>query len=599
VVRHRALWVVSLAAVAAAALPAAASAHAMLERTEPLRGVVTKQQPKRVAFYFSEPVETVFSAVRVFNAKGERADDNHVVHPGGRPSVVAVGLKPELADGSYTATYRVISADGHPVSGGFVFSNGKAGPPPRKTVADLTQGGGSTRPTSVSFTAARAFQYAAIALALGGLLFVFTAWFGGLREAAPVAGAEESSLAFARRARSLILLAVVAGIVSGLAGILLQGAAAAGVSTWSAARPSIVSNVLQTEFGSIWGIRILVWVLLGGLVRILFARESVPVLRPATLSAAGFALAPRFRNRGQLALLLLPVSFLAVSPALAGHAHTKSPTALLVPTNTAHVVAMSAWIGGLAMILFALPQATKRLEAADRGRLLAGVIVRFSTLAGIAVAILLVTGIVQSLFFVGLSLDNLLHTSYGQAVLVKIGLLVGLLAFGGLNRQVTVPRLRRLAAAGDAAGRTGLLLRRAVQAEIALAVVVLGATGVLTGLAPSTGVTKGPYSATTELGPAQLELTVDPARVGQNLVHLYLINARDGTQYDRAKEMTLAWTLPSKNIGPIEVVARRAGPGHYVVTDAALGLSGRWSLTVAARVSEFDAYYSRLKIPIR
>jgi copper transport protein len=260
---------------------------------------------------------------------------------------------------------------------------------------------------------------------------------------------------------------------------------------------------------------------------------------------------------------------------------------------------MSAWIGGLVMLLFALPTATRRLETADRARLLAGVVVRFSTIAGAAVAVLLITGIVQSLYFVGLSRHNLLHTSYGQAVLVKIGLLVGLLAFGGLNRQVTVPRLRRLAAAGAAAGRTGLLLRRAIQAEIALAAVVLGATGVLTGLAPATDELKGPYSATTQLGPAQLELVVDPAKVGRNLVHLYLINARDGTQYDRAKEVTFAWSLPSKDIGPIEQVASRAGPGHFVITDATLGVSGRWSLTIGARVSEFDAYYKKLDISIR
>jgi copper transport protein len=570
----------------------------MLERTQPLRGAITKDAPPRVTFFFSEPVETVFSAVRVFNARGERADDGRVTHPGGRDSEVAVGLKTNVVDGTYTATYRVISADGHPVSGGFVFSIGNAGPPPQQTVADLTKSGGSTRPTSVPFTAARALQYAAIAVAVGGLLFVFSAWFGGLREAGGAA-AEGASRAFAQRARSIVLSAVVVGILSGLAGIVLQGAAAAGVSTWSAARPSVVSNVLHTEFGSMWGIRVLVWCLLGGIVLALFARESVPVLRPATLSAAGVALAPRFRSRPQAVALLAPLLFLVVSPALAGHAHTKAPTAVLIPTNALHVAGMSAWIGGLVMLLFALPTATRRLETADRARLLAGVVVRFSTIAGAAVAVLLITGIVQSLYFVGLSRHNLLHTSYGQAVLVKIGLLVGLLAFGGLNRQVTVPRLRRLAAAGAAAGRTGLLLRRAIQAEIALAAVVLGATGVLTGLAPATDELKGPYSATTQLGPAQLELVVDPAKVGRNLVHLYLINARDGTQYDRAKEVTFAWSLPSKDIGPIEQVASRAGPGHFVITDATLGVSGRWSLTIGARVSEFDAYYKKLDISIR
>ena len=47
--------------------------------------------------------------------------------PNGEGPRLGVHLKPGLPDGSYTATYRVVSADGHIVSSGFVFSIGKAG----------------------------------------------------------------------------------------------------------------------------------------------------------------------------------------------------------------------------------------------------------------------------------------------------------------------------------------------------------------------------------------------------------------------------------------------------------------------------------------
>ena len=589
-----------LAALAVAALlPSTAAAHAILEQTQPLRGAVVVKQPKAVSFHFNEAVETVFSAVHVFNNKGNTVDDGHVVHPGGRGSDVAVGLNSNLPDGTYTATYRVISADGHPVSGGFVFSIGKPGAAPSKSVADLTQKAAASWPIRIAFDAARALQYLALALALGGLVFIFGPWFGGLRSAAGGSAAwEEASDAFSQRSRALVLGATALGILSGIAGILLQGATAAGVSVASAARPSIVQDVLGTDFGRIWGIRILVWALFGVAVVALFGWRAVPQLRPATLSADGLALPARFRSKPLLLFVLIPFVLLLISPALAGHAHTEDPTWLGVPSNVLHVAGMSAWLGGLVMLLFAVPVATRRLELEDRTRLLAGVVVRFSAIAFIAILVVLASGLAQSFVLVR-HLDNALHTDYGHAILIKLGLFVGIIALGGINRQFVVPELRARAAAGSAAGETGRLLRRTITIEIFIALAVLATTGVLAGLAPATARPSGPFAKTTTLGPAELQLTVDPARVGNNVVHLYLINAKDGSQYDKVKDLSFAWSEPDKGIGPIVAKGTHAAPGHYVLQSATFGAPGKWKLVVTARVSEFEQLDQELTIPIK
>ena len=162
--------VMSAAAVAAAAALATATpalAHATLKETEPARGTTVKLQPKAIVFHFSERVEMNFSAVHVYNASGKVVDDGHAVHPAGVSSDVSIGLKPKVTQGTYTATYRVISADGHPVSGGFVFSIGKAGAAPALTVAELAGGSNVGRGTTVAFGVARAVQYGAIAIAIG------------------------------------------------------------------------------------------------------------------------------------------------------------------------------------------------------------------------------------------------------------------------------------------------------------------------------------------------------------------------------------------------------------------------------------------------
>ena len=181
---------------------------------------------------------------------------------------------------------------------------------------------------------------------------------------------------------------------------------------------------------------------------------------------------------------------LAALPALGGHASVQSPVALLTPANVLHVIAMSAWLGGVAVLVFVLRAATARLEAAERTRLLAAVVARFSTLAGVAIAVLLASGIVQGLVEVR-TVPNLVETAFGRAVLVKIVLFTGIVALGWINRRRLVPALNRAAHDGEPPGRAGLLLRRTLRVELLLGVAALAATGALAGYAPSVAEGRG------------------------------------------------------------------------------------------------------------
>ena len=248
-----------LALVALAIAAPAASAHATLEATTPARGAAVKAEPAQVVFRFDEPVEGTFGAVRVFDAKGARVDDNHVGHPGGAGEKIAVGLRSGLAHGAYTATYRVVSADGHTVSGGFVFDIGAAGAAPGASVADLLDGAKSGPQTAFAMSAVKAVGYLAIAVALGGMLFLALVWGPALRAAAlPGAAAP-----FARRATRLLVLSAAVGAAATAAGIVLEGATAAGTTFWGALDSRIVHEVLQTHFGAMWAVRLGAWLLLG------------------------------------------------------------------------------------------------------------------------------------------------------------------------------------------------------------------------------------------------------------------------------------------------------------------------------------------------
>jgi copper transport protein len=581
-VRRVALTAFAAALGLALAAPAGALAHAQLEETTPQRGAVVEQEPGAVIFRFDEPVEGNFGAVRVYDANGSRVDEGDAFHPNGEGPRLGVHLKPGLPDGSYTATYRVVSADGHIVSSGFVFSIGKAGKAPKQTVAELTAGSGSGPVTETAFGIARGLQYAAIALAVGGLAFLVLAWLPALES---VGGADEpwrrASLAFASRLRLVLLLAAALGAISAAAGVVLEGAEAAGVSGFSALKETIVRETLETKFGTFWGLAVVAWVAFGALVAL--------ALRPA---------ARRSRSAWpRAALAALPLTFIVLVPALSGHGSTQAPVALNLPVNVVHVAAMATWLGGLAALLLVVPRGTRELEPGDRGRLLAAALSRFSEVALIAVGAILLTGLIQAYVYVR-HLDDLLSTGYGRAVLVKFCLLMALIAIGAYNRRRSLPRLKRIAAGGEPPGRAGLLLRRALRAEVALLAIVIGVTAALASYAPPVTAQGGPFSTEAPVGPIQLEMSVEPATVGANEIHVYLFDAKSGAPYAKVKQLKVTARLPEKAISlPLE--PQLSGPGHYTIPGALLSASGDWQIAVTIRVSAFDEFTKTVEVPVR
>jgi copper transport protein len=162
-----------------------------------------------------------------------------------------------------------------------------------------------------------------------------------------------------------------------------------------------------------------------------------------------------------------------------------------------------------------------------------------------------------------------------------------------------VPALNRAAQDGEPPGRAGLLLRRTLRVELLLGVAALAVTGALAGYAPSVAEGQGPFSGSADIGPARLEMTVDPARVGPNEMHVYLFDRRTGAQWDKTLEMTATAEMPERAIEPIELEVTKAGPGHFLISGATFGVKGDWQVEIASRVSDFDEFRTNVTVPIR
>ena len=148
----------------------------------------------------------------------------HITHPGGTGAQLAVGLKSGLKDGTYTATYRVISADSHPVSGGFVFSIGRAGAAPAETVGDLLKGAQVGKVTEAAFGIARGADYLAIALVIGHVVVHLARVAARQRRARPAA--RGPGRVRAPRDRPALVRRADRRASRALAGLVLQGATA-------------------------------------------------------------------------------------------------------------------------------------------------------------------------------------------------------------------------------------------------------------------------------------------------------------------------------------------------------------------------------------
>lgn len=173
---------------------------------------------------------------------------------------------------------------------------------------------------------------------------------------------------------------------------------------------------------------------------------------------------------------------LLCTTSLSGHAAVATPRVAAVCNDVVHLAAGSAWFAGVVVLAAVLPRALGAVPAPERLVVLAPAVVAFSRVALVSIAVVAVTGTVNSFLHVGAPSD-LVTTGYGRVLAVKIGLFVVVLGLGALNHLYVRRRLERSLRDGVSPGRARRVFRRAIAAELALALVVLGATGLLVGLA--------------------------------------------------------------------------------------------------------------------
>jgi copper transport protein len=345
-----------------------ALAHAALIKTDPADGAVLAQAPAQFSLTFSEPVSPLVLTL---------------VKPDGTPlALTSFRLTDQTLEidnpqarksGTHVLSWRVISADGHPVGGSLLFSIGAPSEPPAVSEA-------VDWPSRSAIWIGKVFLYIGLFLGVGGAFAL--AWLAGN----------------GRAGRRFVTAAILCGLVASPLSLGFQGLDALGAPLSHLAQPVIWRTGLGTSFG---------WTVL----------VALAALGLGLLSLAG----PRALARS---LALAGLLALGVALAASGHASAAEPQWLTRPLVFVHGIGIAFWAGALVPLALALKRQT-----ADA----VGFLRRFSSAILPVVAVLAAAGVVLAVIQVQTP-SALAGTAYGRLLLVKLALLVFLFTLAAVNR---------------------------------------------------------------------------------------------------------------------------------------------------------------------
>jgi copper transport protein len=612
---------------------APASAHAALLTTDPGEGSVVRTAPTQVLLTFSEGVLLSGDSLRVLDPSGKDVEQGTAHHAGGNrgnQSTATVTLRRGLRSGTYTVVWKAVSADTHPVAGAWTFSVGAPSATSVNSAAVPGQhpDGGAA---ATLYSIGRAFSYGGFALLVGGCAFLAVCWPRGAR---------------LRVMQKVAVGGWVTLAASTIALLLLRGPYVGGTGIGGIFDLGQVQSAVASKAGSALLLRLLLLAAAAVFLAALFgpysrrkccesseSRERREC-RASHKERRGPALSLLLGSLGSLGLSFGGTAIatgIAATWAMSEHASVGIQPAVAIPVDMLHLLAMAVWLGGLVALITALYRTTGVEPTAVR---------RFSRIAFGCVCVLVGTGSYQAWRQVG-SWHALFTTKYGQLLIVKFGLVVLMLSTAAISRRwtarLTEPATSRqnepepdpveiptevTAAEGTeraaqlarqraalAANRAKKLrnvdpacggLRRSALAETTIAVLILAVTTILSGSEPGRAAEES-IAASSAGGPALLSLPydtggpngkgtasihLDPARTGNNLLHLSVTGA-SGKPLD-VPEVDIAFTLTAKSLGPIPVRLQHTDTGVWATTGLQLPMPGQWQLSVTVRTDAID-----------
>ena len=509
-----------------------ACAHASLVKASPADGAVVPVAPAALSLTFNEPVSPL--VIRLIGPDGAPIVPRTVV---GEDNTVTVTAPANLQRGTHVLSWRVISADGHPVGGSLMFS---IGAPSAQPAAEADSR--ADRGVRAVLWAVRVVLYVGLFAGIGGAFFC--AWI-----ADPVSR---------RRSQPWLLVLLAAGLVAAPASVALQGVDALDLPLSGVTQKVSWETGLETSYG-------------------------LTAIAAAFALFAGFFACVAESARIARGLALLGLLGVGLALSLSGHASTAQPQLVSRPALFLHAVCVAFWIGALLPLALGVRDAGKR--AAPSG---VGEVRRFSNAIVPVVVLLVLTGL--WLAFVQLDrIDALWTTSYGQVLACKLAAVIALFALAAANRYWLVPKFE---SSGGAAARRFAI---SIAFELIIALMILGLVALWRFTPPPRALAAdAPVSVHIHGEKAMAQIEIERAKPQSPQASVLVL---DGAfQPLAAKEVTLVLANPAAGIEPIRMNATRAdssggaeaNTSSWRIGNLRIPVAGRWNLRVEILISDFE-----------
>jgi copper transport protein len=543
-------------AAACAALPSGAWAHAALLDTSPQASVTVDGSPARVSLTYSEAVEPSFAVVSVSDAAAHPQTTGPPKRSPANPDTLQVPLK-HLTKGWYLVFWRVISVDGHPVRGAFTFAVGpNPGPAPQFQIPSLSETAATPR-----LLVARWLMFLSLMVAAGLLAF-------RLVIGRPLTRRVRGSSLRAVGVATLVALGV--GLI--VTPIYLDLATAEFTLRSAFDLGALIPLMHKSSFG-----------------RSLIDLEIVLALSFVAAAVAIWVDRPDREQRSVAEILagigvVLALGAALLVPGLSGHAGQYSPRGVSLTVDWLHLLSGGLWIGGLiALTIVGITAHSSRRVAS-----FVVLVPRFSRVAFASVLVLIASGTIASIIRLP-TLASLWNTGYGQALLVKIGLLLAALVLAAFNLLRTKPRLEASERRPGLGESTASTLRRLVGGEAVLVVSAIFVAGVLSSLAPppkalgSLGkidATVGPGSVNRAVTQAGYKVNVQIAPNKAAVPNAFAVRVTKNGKPVKGADVTAKFTMLDMDMAPQEYRLAPRGPAVYGRNSVpSLVMVGRWGLT--------------------
>lgn len=519
------LLVLALLTVLLALQPQRAIAHASLVASTPDDGALIRTVPDTVELVFNEPVEALSLMLVDPLGNAVRLDGGS-----GASEKIRARVPAGLGRGTHLISWRVVSADGHPVGGSLVFSVGQAG-----GSAESAAAAAASAPVTATnpwpLIVARWAMLAGLAVGVGGAAFLALlrrGTRGGFTSVAP------------------IVAALAVGGAGAVALIGLEGLEAHGLPLTSLGQSLTWRTGWRAGQGTTAALALLAMAFAAGSLVLATMRAGKVWAVSAVLAAA-------------------------VALAVSGHASTAPPRWLMPGVVAIHVAAVLMWAGAL------VPLAA----AAIGGREVTG-LAAFSRFALALFATIVVSGSILTLAQ-AVSPAALTASAYGEVLLVKLALVAAVIAIAALNRFGLTPA----ALAGDSAFRTALGRTIAIEAVIAIGILALVATWRTTppprALAAMREAKFQIHMHGTE---AMASVVIQPAHSGPVKVSI------EPKTLDlaplRVQEVAISLTGEAEGSEPLRRPARPGGTDRWEVDGLTIPAPGKWRLRIDLLINDFE-----------